>query len=313
MRHHDLVIVVAGLLGASLSAQTPTGPAPTGLEALVNSQTSVHVTWTKGLSVNAYMVARYRASNMTTPERQSAWMSATTTTWDDPGLVAGTTYVYRLAARYSNLTTGVADKSVALPLIADAPAPVIKGVEQFVQYIWANMCFELPSNTTGVSVQRQREGNSTIQTLTPASVPPSALTGKRCSATTYAWVDSTLTATGSYYYSVVAELADGRKGPSAWTKFVTATLDPTAVSAAKKDSYTALVKFGPPATVQPAGYKLFGSALPAAGIDATFDALNNAGTVLVPNLAAGTYTWYLRAVYKPGITSPGVLVTISMP
>jgi hypothetical protein len=259
------------------------------------------------------MVARYRASNMTTPERQSAWMSATTTTWDDPGLTGGTTYVYRLAARYANMTIGVADKTVALPVIADAPAPIIKGIPQVVQSIWADLCFELPPNTTGVSVQRQREGNSTIQTLTTASIPPSALTGIRCSATTYAWIDSTLTATGSYYYSVVAEFADGRKGASAWTKFVTANSDPTAVSAAKKDSYTALVKFGPPASVAPAGYKLFGSALPAAGIDATFDAFNNAGTVLVPSLAAGTYTWYLRAVYKPGITSPGVLVTISMP
>src|SRR5438876_12029763 len=120
MRH--LPMLVAGLCAASLSAQTPTGPAPTGLEVQVNSPTSVHVTWTKGLNVGAYMVARYRASNMTTPERQSAWMSVTTTSWDDSGLTGGPTYVYRLAARYTNTTIGVAEKSVAPPVIPQAPA-----------------------------------------------------------------------------------------------------------------------------------------------------------------------------------------------
>ena len=316
MRHHNLLIATATLCAAAASpAQTPTGHAPTGLEVLVNSPTSVHMTWTRGLSVTAYMVARYRSSNMTTPEHQSAWMSATTTTWDDSGLIGGTTYVYRLAARYVNMTIGVADKSVALPVIADAPAAIIVGMLQVPGSIWANVCFTLPPNTSAISVQRQREGNSTIQTITAAPIPLSALIGAmRCSATTgAAWVDSTLTAAGSYYYSVVAELADGRKGASAWTKFVTVTPDPTGVSAAKRDSYTALVRFSGPASGMAAGYKLFGSALPPAGMDATFDGSTNAGTVVVPNLAAGTYTWSMRAVYRPGIMSPGVPVTISMP
>jgi len=47
MRHHNILTVAVGLLAASVSAQTPTGPAPTGLEALANSPTSVHVTRTK--------------------------------------------------------------------------------------------------------------------------------------------------------------------------------------------------------------------------------------------------------------------------
>ena len=40
------------------------------------------------------------------------------------------------------------------------------------------------------------------------------------------------------------------------------------VIATKQDSYTAVVKFRRPA-IAPAGYKLFGTGLPAAGVDAT--------------------------------------------
>ena len=41
--------------------------------------------------------------------------------------------------------------------------------------------------------------------------------------------------------------------------------------------------------------------------------MNTGGTIVVPSLAAGTYTWSLRAVYRPGLMSPGVPVTITMP
>lgn len=313
MRHHFFLTAAAGLWGASLAAQTPTGPAPTGLDVLVNSPSSIHVTWTRGTSVSAYMVARYRSSNMTTPERQSAWMTATTTSWDDPGLVGGTTYVYRLAARYANMTIGVADKTVALPVIADAPAPVLKGASQDFQSIWPGLCFDLPPNATGVSVQRQREGNSTVLTITPAPIAPSAIAG-RCGPTTFLWLDNSLTTIGTYYYSVTADLSDGRKGTSAWVKYVPTLPDPTSVTVKKQDSYTALVTFGRPgASLGASGCKLFGTGLPAAGVDATTFDMNTGGTIVVPSLAAGTYTWSLRAVYRPGLMSPGVPVTITMP
>jgi hypothetical protein len=304
-------MIAAGLLAASVSAQTPTGPAPTGLEALANSPTSVHVTWTKGLNITAYMVARYRSTNMTTPERQSAWMSATTTTWDDPGLTGGTTYVYRLAARYSNLTIGVADKSIALPVIADAPAPVITNLAQTAEAIWPSACFDLPSNATALSVQRQREGSSTIETITPTPIPIAALTA-RCGASTYWWIDSSLTVTATFYYSLIAQLSDGRKGASPWTKYVPTLPAPLEVAVFKQDSYTAVVTFRPP-PIRAAGYKLFGTGLPAAGVDGTFDLRNMSGKVVLSNLAAGAYTWYLKAVFKPGLMSGGVPVTISMP
>ena len=47
---------------------------------------------------------------------------------------------------------------------------------------------------------------------------------------------------------------------------------------------------------------MVGTALPTAGIDQTdFDSFANIGHFFVPNLAAGTYTWFVHAVYKPGL------------
>jgi hypothetical protein len=279
---------------------------------LVNTPSSVRATWTKGTSITAYMIARYRSTNLTTPERQSAWLTSTTTSWDDPGLVGGVTYVYRLAAKYSNNTIGVAEKTVPLPVVADAPAPIIKATGQTRQWIGPDICFDLAPNTTAVTVQRQREGNSTIQTVTAAAIPVTAL-GK-CGVSTFLYTDTTVAAIGKYYYSITGALSDGRSGTSAWSAYTPVLNAPTGVSVSKRDSYTAIVIFRTPAGTQPAGYKMVGTTLPAAGIDpTTFEIMNNSGTFVVSNLAAGTYSWFVHAVYKPGLMSGGVPVTITMP
>jgi hypothetical protein len=82
------------------------------------------------------MVARYRASNMTTPERKKCVDECHDHDVDDP-LNGGTTYVPPRRALL-NLTTGVAEKSVALPVIADAPAPIFRGMQRPV-YL-AHLC-----------------------------------------------------------------------------------------------------------------------------------------------------------------------------
>ena len=313
MRHHNLLMIAGVLCAASVSAQTPTptGPAPIGFDVLVNSPSSVRATWTRGTNVSAYMVARYRSSNLTTPERQSAWMTSTTTSWDDPGLVGGVTYVYRLAARYTNNTYGVAEKTVPLPVIADAPAPVLGGIGQHDRSIGADVCFTVPPNTTTLSLQRQREGNSTIQMVTPAPIPLSALT--KCGQTVYLLVDTTLTATGKYYYSVVGNLSDGRTGTSAWSTYTPVLGAPTNVTVTKRDHYTAVVSFNGPGGTMPAGFKMDGTGLPAAGMDVPWDLFTTPVTVVMPNLAAGTYTWYVKTVWKPGLFSGAVPVTVTMP
>ena len=312
MRHHTFLMIAGVLCAVSLPAQTPTGPAPTGFDVLVNSPSSVRATWMKGTSITAYMVARYRSSNLTTPERQSAWMTSTTTSWDDPGLVGGVTYVYRLAARYSNNTIGVAEKSVPLPVIADAPAPVIRAAQQSPSWVGPDICFDLAPNTVAVTVQRQRDGNSTIEPLTAAPIPTSTL--RKCGVSTFLYTDTTVNAQGKYYYSVIGDLSDGRKGTSAWTAYSTTLNAPTNVSVTKRDSYTAVVSFGSPPGASPNGYRIVGTGLPAAGIDASsYVTFNGPGTFVLPNLAAGTYSWWVHAVYKPGLLSGGVPVTISMP
>ena len=216
MRHHTFLMIAGGLCAASLPAQTPTGPAPTGFDVLVNSPSSVRATWTRGTSITAYMVARYRSSNLTTPERQSAWLSATTTSWDDPGLVGGTTYVYRLAAKYSNNTIGVAEKTVPLPVVADAPAPVITG-QQAAQSIGAGHVFRSSPQRNfreRAASARGEQHNSIDHPSADSDVGAQSLRRKH-----FLWSDNTLTAAAKYYYSVIGDLSDGRKGTSAWSAF----------------------------------------------------------------------------------------------
>ena len=195
------------------------------------------------------------------------------------------------------------------PRLPPAPAPVLIAADQPPPAIWALVRFALPPNTVSILVSRQQAGSAQGVVLTPNPVPIAALL--RPNQTEYGWYDNTLTALGTYSYSVAAVFGDGRTGISTPISFTPQVYEARNVSVYKLDPYSARVSFKNSA-LPAQTYRLFGTGIATFGVEASVDKFGN-GKVVVGNLPAGTYNWVLRAEFQPGIRSAGVPVSVTLP
>jgi hypothetical protein len=205
------------------------------------------------------------------------------------------------------------------PRLGPAPAAIVTSALQTNWTIYPQLRFDLPPGTVGVRVRRQTKGGQP-ELLTPTSLPADKLGDRRGGG--YRWIDQTVPALGTYEYSVVAELADGRQGPSAWFPYSPKVYEAINVRLTKLSSYNVQIEFNDGA-VAAVGYRLFGTGIAAIGEPAVADqqlyqdpatrALYRVWRVARTGLAAGTYNWVLRGEFQPGVRTAGVPVSVVMP
>lgn len=206
------------------------------------------------------------------------------------------------------------------PRLGPAPAAIVTSALQTNWTIYPSLQFDLPPGTVGVRVLRQPKGGQP-QLLTPTPLPADKLTD-RTGRAGYQWIDQTVPALGTYEYSVVAELDDGRQGPSAWFPYSPQVYEAINVKPTKLSNYNVEIVFNDGA-VAAVGYRLFGTGIAAIGEPAVADqqlyqdpatrALYRVWRVVRTGLAAGTYNWVLRGEYQPGVRTAGVPVSVVMP
>jgi hypothetical protein len=192
------------------------------------------------------------------------------------------------------------------------PAPIISRATQEPMAIWPQLRFQLRPTTLAIRIVRKPSGSTQRPAVSPSPIPIASL-GHDIE---YFWTDNTLSAVGSWDYSVLAELSDGSVVPSLPLTFTPQIFAAANVSVTKVDSYTALVEFvdGPLAADN---YRLYGTGI-ATGVPATRarglnGRRNPVWRVWVSNLATGNYNWVLRAEFKPAIRSTGVPVGFTLP
>ncbi len=205
------------------------------------------------------------------------------------------------------------------PRLGPTPAAIVTGIWQTNWTIYPWLQFELPPGTVGVRVLRQLKGGQP-ELLTPTSLPAAKLADPLKGG--YKWIDQTVPALGTYEYSVVAELADGRQGPSAWFLYSPQVYEAINVRLTKLTNYNVQIEFNDGA-VAAGSYRLFGTGIAAMGEPAVAEqelyqdpatrALYRVWRVTRTGLAAGTYTWVLRGEYQPGVRTAGVPIAVVMP
>jgi hypothetical protein len=202
------------------------------------------------------------------------------------------------------------DKTVLLP---PAPAPVLAAADQQVRTIYPLIRFDLPTNAVAIRVKRLTAGSTTPVLLTPTDIPIASVLKVTMDRTYYVFPDNTLTALGSYSYSVAAVLDDGRVGTSSWIAFSPQVYEPQNVTAQKLSPYSVAVVFT--SSVFPArAYRVYGTGIAPFGMQAaTTDKMGRSWAVQLSNLAAGTYNFVVRAEFDPGIRSNGVPVSVTLP
>ena len=202
------------------------------------------------------------------------------------------------------------DKTVQLP---PPPAPVLAGADQQVRTIYPLIRFDLPPTTTAILVSRRPPGSTASVLLTPTPIPiASVMKYPYPDRTYYVWPDNTLPALGTYSYAIAAVQSDGRTGVSSWLSYTPQLYEATNVTVQKTSSYSAVVYFTK-SLLGAKAYRLYGTGIPAFGVEATIDRTLLHGSVQMGNLAAGTYNWILRAEFDPGIRTSGVPVSVTLP
>lgn len=205
------------------------------------------------------------------------------------------------------------------PRLPPAPAAILMSASQQHGTIYASLRFDLPPGTVGVRVLRQTAGGTPLL-LTPTSLPAAKLASP--GGTGYEWTDQTLPSLGSYSYSVVAELDDGRQGPSAWLPYSPQLYEATSLNLVKLSNYDVRLEFNDGA-IYANSYRLFGTGIGAIGEPAVLQQLmyrdpatghlHRVWHLVRSGLPAGTYNWVLRGDFQPGVRTAGVPVSVVMP
>lgn len=231
-----------------------------------------------------------------------------------------------LAVLVALLVPAMSDAQVRTPVapgprLPPAPAPVVSSIAQRGRTIGPTLRFDLPPGTVGVRVLRQANGGQP-ELLTPTALPPDKLRDRLAQGAAYQWNDETLRALGSYSYSVVAELEDGRRGPSTWFPYTPRLYDAINARVEKLSNYDVRVEFNDGA-IPAAGYRLFGTGIAPTGEPAVLQQLmyQDPATrqlytvwhLVRSGLAAGSYHWVLRAEFQPGLQTAGIPLFVAMP
>ena len=277
--------------GVGSDTQAPT--APTALAVLAASPTQLTVTWTAStdtVGVTGYRVERCLGAACTTFSQVG---TPSTPTYSDAGLVAVTTYTYRVRATdaannlsgYSSAVSGTTLTPPPAPTPPASPSPVsaATGVALTPPLSWA------PStNTTQYDVA-----------LGTTSSP--AVVSSNQTATSYA--PAALTGGTTYYWKVVAKGPGGSTSGPVWT-FTTvpapaAPASPSPTSAATSVSVTPTLSWAPSANATQ--YTVaFGTTTPPAVVSSTQTATSYLPAALI---AGTTYYWQVVAKGTGGSTS----------
>ena len=206
--------------------QFPPDP-PSGLSAVAASSSAADLSWTdNSLNENGFIVER-------SPNGTDSWSTVGTagtngTTYTDSGLIADSTYYYRVAAfnsigdsGYSNIAEAT---TLGLPPAAPsglAATPVSSGI---IDLHWTDNS----DNETGFAIERSPDGNDSWQEIAAAAADETA------------YSDTGLASGTTYFYRVAAYNASGSSGfagPASATTEEVPPLGPTNLTAAAA-SYT---------------------------------------------------------------------------
>ncbi len=338
-RIRTLITTVVTAVGPAVGAQElrSSAPPPASVQAVTTGATAVRVSWTQSRLVRAYVVARFRQPNLTTAELTSSPVVGSA--WDDAGLAAGQSYVYRVAAQYADGRIGVAEVSVTVPApparvgtptrapaprLSPAPPPAWAPFRQVSRSIWPELRFELPPGAASIRIQRQQPGQAAPQLLTPDAIPVASLKTDGSAGggmRVYTWRDQALQAPGTASYQVTVDLDDGRQGTSPWAPYTPDLREAHSITVTRTDAYTVRVEFFHVVDHEPRTFRLVRPGIPLAASPQATSATkmlpdgtyNIVWSVTVGSLSPGTYTWLLKAEYEPGVFSNGVPVSVTMP
>jgi len=194
-------------------------PAPVGLTATATSTTQINLAWTDSTGETGYTVER--SLNGTT-WGAIATLAADTTSYSNTGLVAGTTYYYRVRATNAGGSSepGVRASATTIPPAAALTATAASATQ--INLSWSNVLGE-----TGYRLETSTDGSTwSTLTTTAANVVSYAHTG--------------LTANTLHYYRVTPFNAAGDAASTTISK-TTPVVTPTGFRATATSATTAAI------------------------------------------------------------------------
>jgi len=262
-----------------VSATTPPS-APTSVKAVVNSESSITVSWSSVTGATGYYIYLSTSNNSTFAKIDST--ASKTTSYINTGLSANTAYYYKVAA-YNNRGTGfLSDYAVATTLL-DVPTNVTATVNSVssITVSWRSVI-----GATRYYIYRSITIDGTYD-----SVGTSATTS---------YTNTSLSSSTTYYYKVAAY--NNSRGISNQSSYASATtlLDvPTNVTAATNSESSITVSWG---TVTGAtGYYIYRNTT----VDGTYDSIGTSATTSYTNtsLSSSTTYYYKVVAYNSEETS----------
>lgn len=209
-------MLLAGTLAACSDDGDPTAPAPAipaGVAVTATGATTARVTWTGVLNADGYTVER--AAGAAGSFAQVGSTPGTQTQYDDNGLLAGTTYRYRVAARRGSLVSAFSSEVAVAPVAASLGTPA-SVVATALSPTRNQLTFAAVPNATGYAVQRATGATGDFAALGTTT------------ATTY--IDSVGVTAGTVYRYRVQATATGRPSGAFSVEAAVTPPQPVAVS-----------------------------------------------------------------------------------
>ena len=272
---------------ATASTQVAPPATPTGLTATAVSSTQINTVWQASAGATGYRLER--SSN-----GGSSWTTAGTTastSLNDAGLTASTTYVYRVIGTNAGGESAPSSTATATTLVTPPAVPTGLSASA-ASSTQINLTWQASAGATGYRVERSTDGGASWATAGTSTATAFSNTG--------------LTAATTYSYRVVATNAGGGSAPSTTATATTLTNAPTGVTATAFSSTQINVAWQ--ATTGATSYRVErssngGSAWSTATMT-TATAFSDIG--LTP---ATTYTYRVFATNVGGESAPSALVS----
>ncbi|MHB8962094.1 MAG: InlB B-repeat-containing protein [Saccharofermentanales bacterium] len=262
---------------------------PVGLQAAVDTGTSLKITWTAAAGVTGYEV--YRSTSSTGSYTLAGTVTAPAISFTNTGLTAGTTYYYKIRAYriaggvklYSAYTSVVSCKVIP---------PTVTGLKAVsTSYSSIKLTWTAAAGATGYQIYRAATSTGAYALVATVTVNTYTNTGL---------------ATGStYYYKVMSYKTVGTSmvKAAAYSAVVSCKVTPLAVSGLKAVSATYnSIKLTWTAVSGATGYQVYR----AASASGTYSLISTVTTAYYTNtaLATGTTYYYKVMSYRTVGTTP---------